>query len=188
MGRCYEFGTSIADDCDHAMVVSSEGGSCVCVRCGTACTGRFAGCSEIIAQPGRVPVFAPVWALDAEATPPAPVGVGGRRGRRGRTVSGEDATRDDQPANGLTAHATTSNGHAPIETGASPAGLDALTRDIAFIKRHLEDLEAVVERLAKLSLAEQSAPPQAASRRRPQRARGDPPLAETGVVDLDRQM
>src|SRR5687768_4144955 len=59
MGRCYEFGAVIHEGCDHAMVVSPEGGACVCGTCGVACTGRYSGCEAILAIPGHVPLAAP---------------------------------------------------------------------------------------------------------------------------------
>ena len=59
MGRCYEFGPVITEGCDHAMVVSPEGGACVCGECGARCLGRFKACGPILAQPGYVPVTAP---------------------------------------------------------------------------------------------------------------------------------
>ncbi|HEX7167982.1 MAG TPA: hypothetical protein VF230_13475 [Acidimicrobiales bacterium] len=63
MGRCYEFGVSIAAGCDHAMVVVEEGGACRCVSCATICRGRFAGCVRVLSTPGYVPVLAPRRAL-----------------------------------------------------------------------------------------------------------------------------
>ena len=71
MGRCYEFGAIIHEGCDHAMVVSSEGGTCVCNTCGSSCPGRFSGCGSILAQPGYVPVLAPRWATDPSVERPA---------------------------------------------------------------------------------------------------------------------
>ena len=69
MGRCYEFGVVIEEGCDHAMVVSPEGGACVCAGCGAGCTGRFGGCSAILAMPGHVPLAAPKGSLDGQARP-----------------------------------------------------------------------------------------------------------------------
>src|SRR5205823_303297 len=97
---------------DHAMVVSAAGGSCVCVRCGVACTGRFAGCTEILAEPGRVPAFAPAWALDAEATPPAPVAVGPARIRSGAV---DQPSNTKVTTNGARPDTSASNGHVPVE-------------------------------------------------------------------------
>src|SRR5689334_10238395 len=59
MGRCYEFGVSIADGCEHAMAVADEGGYCHCTACGSRCDGRFRACAEVVAKPGYVPVAAP---------------------------------------------------------------------------------------------------------------------------------
>lgn len=64
MGRCYDFGVSIDTSSERAMVVSAEGGSCVCPSSGVTCTGRFAGCADILNEPGRVPSNAPSWSLD----------------------------------------------------------------------------------------------------------------------------
>jgi hypothetical protein len=73
MGRCYEFGTSIADGCDHAMAVVDEGGACRCPACGASCLGRFAACAQVLARPGYVPVHAPRMAVPpVPTTPPAP--------------------------------------------------------------------------------------------------------------------
>lgn len=69
MGRCYEFGVSIDPSSEHAMVVTPEGGHCVCPSTGAVCHGRFAGCVDIVSQPGRVPPNAPAWARpDAAVT------------------------------------------------------------------------------------------------------------------------
>ena len=65
MGRCYEFGVSIDPSSELAMVVAPEGGHCVCPSTGATCRGRFAGCTEIISQPGRIPPNAPEWSLGA---------------------------------------------------------------------------------------------------------------------------
>ncbi|MGI8685799.1 MAG: hypothetical protein ACR2MO_12065 [Acidimicrobiales bacterium] len=62
MGRCYEFGVEIHAGCEHAMVVTAEGGACECNVCSTVCPGRFAGCAAVVAIPGRVPPSAPAWA------------------------------------------------------------------------------------------------------------------------------
>jgi len=59
MGRCYEFGVPVVDGCEHAMVVVAEGGACACSACGAHCLGKFAGCADIVAQPGYVPSTAP---------------------------------------------------------------------------------------------------------------------------------
>jgi hypothetical protein len=77
MGRCYEFGVSIREGCEHAMVVPADGGRCVCVSCDTACPGRFKGCVAVISQPGYVPVTAPAWSLhrDLSKDPAVPVGA-----------------------------------------------------------------------------------------------------------------
>ena len=77
MGRCYEFGVSIDPTSEHAMVVAPEGGRCVCPRTGAVCHGRFAGCANIVKQPGRVPPNAPDWARpDAVGSPPMATLVG----------------------------------------------------------------------------------------------------------------
>src|SRR5947208_2289691 len=75
MGRCYEFGVAVVEGCEHAMVVSAEGGACQCSVCGAHCPGRFEGCEAIVAVPGRVPPLAPEWSTAAcrgEAMPVAP--------------------------------------------------------------------------------------------------------------------
>ena len=70
MGRCYEFGVSVHDGCEQAMVVAHEGGHCTCAACGAACPGRFKGCAIVVAQPGYVPLSAPVWARPGAAAAP----------------------------------------------------------------------------------------------------------------------
>ncbi len=70
MGRCYEFGVAVHGDCEHAMVVSAEGGACTCATCGSRCTGKFSACDAILAQPGRLPQTAPRWAVEGR-NPPA---------------------------------------------------------------------------------------------------------------------
>lgn len=80
MGRCYEFGVSIHDGCEHAMVVAAEGGHCECQVCATSCPGRFSGCAQVVARPGYVPLLAPRLPLPS-APPPAstvPVAVAPR--------------------------------------------------------------------------------------------------------------
>lgn len=59
MGRCYEFGVVIHEGCEHTMVVSPEGGACLCGSCGASCTGRFRGCDAVLALPGHIPIAAP---------------------------------------------------------------------------------------------------------------------------------
>jgi hypothetical protein len=77
MGRCYEFGVLVGEGCQHAMVVPASGGRCECEACGVACTGKFAACASILAQPGYVPATAPAWALQkGEGT--AATGAGSR--------------------------------------------------------------------------------------------------------------
>ncbi len=71
MGRCYDFGVSIDTSSERAMVVAAEGGMCVCPSSGVTCTGRFAGCADILNQPGRVPSNAPAWSLDPSPEPVA---------------------------------------------------------------------------------------------------------------------
>jgi hypothetical protein len=76
MGRCYEFGVSLSEGCEHAMVVAAEGGRCVCATCGSSCPGQFRACAAIVANPGYVPLTAPGWARPGgsghPATPLAP--------------------------------------------------------------------------------------------------------------------
>ncbi|HET9442734.1 MAG TPA: hypothetical protein VFO65_05385 [Acidimicrobiales bacterium] len=116
MGRCYEFHAEIQPGCEQAMVVSAEGGACECQGCGARCTGRYSGCSVILAVPGRVPSSAPVWALPepratmavrgvpVAAAGPAPVaGSGGRRRRtakEGREASAAPAPDAAAPGPG----------------------------------------------------------------------------------------
>jgi hypothetical protein len=63
MGRCYEFGVSLKEGCEHAMVVAPEGGRCICPACGMSCPGQFKACALVVSKPGYVPVAAPTWAL-----------------------------------------------------------------------------------------------------------------------------
>lgn len=73
MGRCYEFGVSVDEACEHAMSVVADGGSCECTVCDARCPGRFAGCAQVVDQPGYVPVLAPAWARSGTASAaPAP--------------------------------------------------------------------------------------------------------------------
>lgn len=76
MGRCYEFGVVVGEGCEHAMVVTTEGGECQCGTCGAGCAGRFAACEAILGQPGYIPVTAPAWAVTAgEGGLPQPTGT-----------------------------------------------------------------------------------------------------------------
>lgn len=70
MGRCYEFGVSLHDDCEQAMVVPAEGGHCICASCGSDCPGQFNACSVVVSQPGYVPVTAPDWAKPGHGRKP----------------------------------------------------------------------------------------------------------------------
>ncbi len=58
MGYCYDFGIALDGD-DSAMMVSPEGGYCVCPTTGTTCAGLRPGCEQIVAQPGRISAAAP---------------------------------------------------------------------------------------------------------------------------------
>lgn len=145
MGRCYEFGTSIAEGCDHAMVVTNAGGACVCIRCQTLCGGRFSGCAAVIAEPGRIPAYAPAWALDADASPPAPVTIGRARERI------DAAPPSPMSSNGVAA--SYSNGQAAPSAPAAAerdvsllmAAIDRFARDIASVRAHLEGFDASVQ-------------------------------------------
>jgi 5-formyltetrahydrofolate cyclo-ligase len=53
MGWCHEFGVQIQPDCGHPMQADRD--SCVCIECGTVCTGHFGGCPDVWAR-GPVPV------------------------------------------------------------------------------------------------------------------------------------
>ena len=55
------------------MVVVPGGGSCVCPTTGVTCRGRFAGCEEIVSQPGRIPPNAPDWAIPELTSDTAPL-------------------------------------------------------------------------------------------------------------------
>src|SRR5688572_23223867 len=92
MGRCYEFGVAVAEGCEHAMVVTPEGGACQCRGCGVRCEGRFPGCAAIVAIPNRVPpaartLVASAAAVAAELSPHA-AGTNGH-GRNGTTTVAE---------------------------------------------------------------------------------------------------
>lgn len=71
MGRCYEFAVAINGGCEHAMVVTPEGGACECPSCGAHCTGKFGGCEAIVAVPGRVPPHLPDSAVPGYFSPPS---------------------------------------------------------------------------------------------------------------------
>ncbi len=58
MGYCYDFGIALDGD-DSAMMVSPEGGYCVCPSTGTTCAGLRPGCDQILSQPGRMSPSAP---------------------------------------------------------------------------------------------------------------------------------
>jgi len=141
MGRCYEFGTSIVEGCDHAMVVTSTGGACVCVRCQTLCGGRFGGCTAIIAEPGRIPAYVPAWALDPDASALAPVAIGRARDRI------DVAPPSPASSNGMALY---SNGQsAPPAAERDPAllmaAIDRFARDIASVRAHLDGFDASVQ-------------------------------------------
>src|SRR2546423_2288473 len=53
MGWCHEFGVQIQPDCGHPMQADRD--SCVCIECGTVCTGHFGGCPDVWAR-GPAPV------------------------------------------------------------------------------------------------------------------------------------
>ena len=69
MGRCYDFGVSIDASSEMAMMVAPEGGYCQSPSTAVTCEGRFDGCAEIVAVPGRVPPSAPGWSLPTSVTP-----------------------------------------------------------------------------------------------------------------------
>ncbi|HET9443040.1 MAG TPA: hypothetical protein VFO65_06935 [Acidimicrobiales bacterium] len=123
MGRCYEFGAEIHAGCEQAMVVTDEGGACVCRSCGTRCPGRFSGCAGVIAVPGRVPPSAPARAL--AVVPPAVAGRTAPAGARSAAAPGGSVVPAGRsgdsaplgPANRLASGG--GNGHAGA---ADPAG------------------------------------------------------------------
>ncbi len=122
MGRCYEFGVEIHAGCEHAMVVTAEGGACECKVCSTVCPGRFAGCAAVVAIPGRVPPSAPAWATPgagesdrrSQPGPPRPhrpsaEQAAGRAVRQGAPPA-RRAPEPSPPAVGLPAPQPTGNG------------------------------------------------------------------------------
>ncbi len=62
MGWCRDFGSQIAEGCDHPMQADSD--SCHCERCGVVCTGRFEACPAVWAQ-GPQPVVITLTSADA---------------------------------------------------------------------------------------------------------------------------
>ena len=48
MGWCHQFGSQVAEGCDHPMVAGEH--SCTCPECGVACTGRFRACPTVWAH------------------------------------------------------------------------------------------------------------------------------------------
>lgn len=144
MGRCYEFGTSIAEGCDHAMVVTSSGGACVCVRCQTLCGGRFGGCAAVIAEPGRIPAYAPAWALDPEASPPAPVAIGRARDRIDVVPPTPVASNGVAPAYLNGQAAPSAPPAAERDLSLLMAAIDRFARDIASVRAHLDGFDASV--------------------------------------------
>ena len=144
MGRCYEFGVTVEDGCDHAMVVSAEGGVCECSECGASCRGRFTGCEAVLARPGHVPIAAPRHLVDSH---------------RPRSETVPLLAADPSPGGALApSMAAEAPGHVPARSDAMaaletlPKTVEALGEAIDALGDELrqrdDDLTAVFDRLS----------------------------------------
>jgi len=97
MGRCYDFGISIDPSSEKAMVVSPEGGYCVSPSTGVTCEGRFDGCDEIVAIPGRVPSSAPGWSLPTNGSAPSTQDTGTSALPLGSTGDSDEQRASTEP-------------------------------------------------------------------------------------------
>lgn len=69
MGWCHEFGSQIAEGCDHPMTAGSS--SCHCEQCGIVCEGKFAGCASVwAAGPREVTLVRPAAGEDLRPSRP----------------------------------------------------------------------------------------------------------------------
>lgn len=151
MGRCYEFGVLVGEGCQHAMVVPASGGRCECEVCGVACTGKFAGCAAILAQPGYVPATAPAWALQ-KGRGEAPGGAGGADGG-GRSRASAAGPGAGPPATELAATLVAMADRLDERQADLSRRIDALAAQIAELQRHGADQAAALD-AALLALAE----------------------------------
>jgi len=78
MGLCHDFGSQIAEGCNHPMRAVLE--SCRCDVCGVVCEGRFEGCAEVWAR-GPHPILLRV-APPADDLLPALAGRGADNGHQ----------------------------------------------------------------------------------------------------------
>lgn len=106
MGRCYEFGVSVEDGCEHAMSVVADGGACECTVCQAQCPGRFAGCAQVVSQPGYIPALAPAWARSGRDAA-APVSELSPPRSGGRPAVGEPEAGDRRPVGDVEAELAT---------------------------------------------------------------------------------
>ena len=169
MGRCYDFGVSIDPSSERAMVVAPEGGRCVCPSSGAVCVGRFAGCSQILSQPGRVPPNAPAWALDpapvaVRAEPQRiPAAVGAAVGAGASAHFGRTDHFDLKPEADLeiapipSRYAAVPANDRPVDVnGSRPVSVDDLAEAVVHLRESMAQNTPVVEQIADL-LAEQEA-------------------------------
>ena len=57
MGLCHDFGSQIAEGCDHPMRAGAD--SCTCEQCGVVCKGRFEACPAVWARGPHPVLLAP---------------------------------------------------------------------------------------------------------------------------------
>ncbi len=149
MAWCRDFGSRIADGCDHAMRADSD--SCHCDECGVVCLGRFEACPSIWARGPQ-----PVTFVVAPVEDPLEVRLFGPRAVNGHdpAVSVADGHEAGDKPNG--SGATPSDPSSTPPTSATSGvdvlrwfqtSFDALRDEVQGLRTALTQEQAVVARL-----------------------------------------
>ncbi len=131
MGLCHDFGSQIAEGCDHPIRAGSD--SCTCERCGVVCKGRFEACPAVWAR-GPHPVLR---APKAQSTEMAPAPPRARHEGNGHDGPGGAAA----PAVALPAPGAAPR--LPEVVGASPTPTDE-RRSVEALRREVDGLRGAL--------------------------------------------
>lgn len=172
MGLCRDFGSQIAEGCNHLMRAGSE--SCHCDQCGVVCKGRFAACPSVWAQGPQPVVVLP--SPSPDLLPPL-VAAGRQTNGHGEngtappeaataTIAGDlgmGAPTDDPAipnpggANPAEANPGRASPGGANPAGANPAGAKVIAAEgFRWFQGEFEGLRVEVERL-RTALAEEQA-------------------------------
>ena len=135
MGKCRDFGSQIAEGCDHLMRAGSD--SCACEECGVVCKGRFEACPSIWARGPQ-----PVTLVAAPPEDPLEVRLFGPR-----DVNGQAPTTNGTHAASLSSSPTPANATGTDVFRWFQTAFDALRQEVQGLHTALLQEQAVVAKL-----------------------------------------